>query len=555
MLLFGQPTKIALLIGISEYPELNGWARLHGAADARLMAETLKQQGFETILLLDSAAGKQGIVRAMNRLGARLKQGDLLFILFSGHGQQISDNNTPRDDEPDGYDECLIPYDCPYFDSTITYQGDLHLRDDELYDLLVPLRRKVGVDGQVFIAIDACHSGSASRAATSLHPELTFRGYSAAKHQSRLDLPGAVRPSAVSADANRLDAEGTAQNLSPLIAFFATAPGQLNPEVEESEGKFGSLSYFLAKALRKADAGTSYVRLFESVQSAMIKKNSGQTPTSEGNLNRLVFGGKLLGNMVHFPVASVTRPNFITIREGILHGLYPGTALAIYPPDTWDTTRVKPLAYGSVQKSDGVGARIELSGMPADTEILTGAWCFVRTFRKAGNVLSYQEQISSLREAQLNDDILDMDFRLMAFACDVDDNGRFIRDFNVGERQKGTYKYGDCFVIELKNNAQRTLYFNLLDFPGDQALLLIPDEQHVQVNYSVEPGKTWNSRLDGKIVPWWFDREGTEVFKVVYSDQPVYLSDAIPMRGSGGSPIVRGRLVETKDIEVQVLPR
>lgn len=554
MLLFGQPTKIALLIGISEYPESNGWARLHGAADARLMAETLKQQGFETILLLDSAAGKQGIVRAMNRLGPRLKQGDLLFILFSGHGQQISDNNTPHD-EPDGYDECLIPYDCPYFDSTITYQGDLHLRDDEIYDLLVPLRRKVGPDGQVFMAIDACHSGSASRAATSLHPELTFRGYSAAKQQSRLDLPGAVRPSATGADGNRLDAEGNVQGLSPLIAFFATAPGQLNPEVREPEGQFGSLSYFLAKALRKADANTSYVRLFETVQSAIMQSNSGQTPTSEGDLNRPVFGGKLLGNIEHYPVVVVTRPNFITIREGILHGLYPGTELAIYPPDTWDTTRVKPLAYGSVQKSDGTGARIELSNLSVDIELLSGGWCFARVFKKAGNILSHQDQINTLRQVHLDNDILDMDFRLMAFACDVDDNGRFLRDFNVGEREKDHYRYGDCFIVELRNNTKRTLYFNLIDFPGDQAFCLIPDENHQQVDYFVEPGKTWHSGVDGKIAPWWFDRAGTEVFKLVYSDQPIYLYHAIPARGGGGSPTLGGRLVETRDVEVVVLPK
>jgi|GEM_PF-2563315 len=565
ILAFTQSQKRALLIGISDYPDKlesgMSWPKLHGREDAQLLAGTLVKQGFDTITLLDKEATKQGIMAALKRLADQAQAGDQLFILFSGHGQQISDNNEWRD-EPDGYDECLIPYDCPYYDSTKTYTGDLHLRDDELYQALLLIRQKAGIKGQVFVALDACHSGSANRAVSTLRPNETYRGFSKSGRQSHLDLPNAVRPAGTSSDANRLEEAKTGgyqQNMAPMVAFFATAPGQENREINPTNStQFGPLSYYLSEGLLKVDAQTSYLQLFEKIQLNISNTIPGQTPTSEGNLNCSVFDGKMLGAITHYLVVNTVQRNFAYLREGELHGLYAGTELAFYPPDTWDTILSKPLYLGHVQKSDGTGALIEVTTKEALKENeLTGTWCFVRAFKKEGQALSYQDRVRALRSANFESEALDLEIRLVSFVCDKEDNGRVIRDFGPGEREKDTYRYGDCFTVEIKNNTRREQYFNLLDFPGDQALLLIPDEAHAQQDYSIKPSQTWNSRDQGQLKPWWFDEVGPELFKLVYSDQPIYIGDAIPTRGSGGgpAPVLGGRLVETRDILVRVLPK
>jgi len=565
ILAFTQSQKRAVLIGISDYPDKlesgMSWPKLHGREDAQLLAGTLVKQGFDTITLLDKEATKQGIMAALKRLADQAQAGDQLFILFSGHGQQISDNNEWRD-EPDGYDECLIPYDCPYYDSTKTYTGDLHLRDDELYQALLLIRQKAGIKGQVFVALDACHSGSANRAVSTLRPNETYRGFSKSGRQSHLDLPNAVRPAGTSSDANRLEEAKTGgyqQNMAPMVAFFATAPGQENREINPTNStQFGPLSYYLSEGLLKVDAQTSYLQLFEKIQLNISNTIPGQTPTSEGNLNCSVFDGKMLGAITHYLVVNTVQRNFAYLREGELHGLYAGTELAFYPPDTWDTILSKPLYLGHVQKSDGTGALIEVTTKEALKENeLTGTWCFVRAFKKEGQALSYQDRVRALRSANFESEALDLEIRLVSFVCDKEDNGRVIRDFGPGEREKDTYRYGDCFTVEIKNNTRREQYFNLLDFPGDQALLLIPDEAHAQQDYSIKPSQTWNSRDQGQLKPWWFDEVGPELFKLVYSDQPIYIGDAIPTRGSGGgpAPVLGGRLVETRDILVRVLPK
>ena len=559
-----QTQKRALLIGISDYPDKlekgAAWGKLHGREDAQLLAQTLAKQAFDTTILSDKNATKQGIVEALKRLAGQAQAGDQIFILFSGHGQQISDDNG-LPDEPDGYDECLIPYDCPYYDSTKTYTGDLHLRDDELYQALLPIRQKVGSQGQVFVALDACHSGSANRAVSTLRPNEACRGFSKSGRQSRLDLPKAVRPAGTSSDANRLDEGKTSTNqeeLAPLMAFFATAPGQENQEIKPTAStQFGSLSYYLSQGLSKATAQTSYLRLFETLKLAIETKNVGQTPTSEGELNRAVLGGKMLGQITRYLVVNTVQANFAYLREGELHGLYASTEVAFYPPDTWDTTRVKPLFLGHIKKSDGSGSMLEVQTAALKENELTGTWCFVRAFKKEGQALSYQDRVRALRSANFESEALDLEIRLVSFVCDKEDNGRVIRDFGPGEREKDTYRYGDCFTVEIKNNTRREQYFNLLDFPGDQALLLIPDEARAQQDYSIKPSQTWNSRDQGQLKPWWFDEVGPELFKLVYSDQPIYIGDAIPTRGSGGgpAPVLGGRLVETRDILVRVLPK
>ena len=156
-------SRYALLIGIGDYPEGSGWNKIHGNNDISLIKSTLIRQGFseESIMqLIDSAAIKNNILKAFDDLASRLQSGDVAYIHFSGHGQQVTDLNG---DEEDGFDEAWIPYDAKKKYETGVYEGHNHLTDDELNEIFTRLRVCVGVRGKIIVIADACHSGSGSR--------------------------------------------------------------------------------------------------------------------------------------------------------------------------------------------------------------------------------------------------------------------------------------------------------------------------------------------------------------------------------------------------------
>ena len=156
-------TRHALLIGIGNYPEDTGWSTIHGNNDISIINDALVRQGFSSeniIQLIDSNATKDNILHAFETLSNRCRQGDIVYIHFSGHGQQVSDLNG---DEEDGFDEAWIPYDARKTFKAGAYEGEKHLIDDELNIIFTKLRARTGATGKIIIVADACHSGSGSR--------------------------------------------------------------------------------------------------------------------------------------------------------------------------------------------------------------------------------------------------------------------------------------------------------------------------------------------------------------------------------------------------------
>lgn len=149
----------ALVIGLGEY-EHPGWSKIHGDNDVPLIADMLRNCGYESIAtLINAQATKQEIIAQFRRLTKQSKSGDTAYVHFSGHGQLMTDING---DEADGYDEAWIPYDAqPEYSPQ--YHGQNHLIDDEIAALLQELRRAVGPEGQIIVVVDACHSGDSTR--------------------------------------------------------------------------------------------------------------------------------------------------------------------------------------------------------------------------------------------------------------------------------------------------------------------------------------------------------------------------------------------------------
>lgn len=152
-------TKRALVIGLGEQQD-KAWNKINGDKDVPLVQTMLKSAGFKSVTtLVNRQATKTGIIGAFRKMAASCKQGDVVYIHYSGHGQQITDVHN---DEKDGLDECWIPYDA-YRKASATYHGEKHLTDDELNVYLNAIRHKIGAKGKLLVVIDACHSGDGTR--------------------------------------------------------------------------------------------------------------------------------------------------------------------------------------------------------------------------------------------------------------------------------------------------------------------------------------------------------------------------------------------------------
>lgn len=153
----------ALIVSIDHYPQDSGWEEIHARNDARLASSMLTTCGYlpqNIAMLANAQATKKRICRSLQALCNATRPGDHIYLHFSCHGQQMMDDNG---DEEDGLDEALIPYDALYWYLPGEYEGQNHLRDDELGQWINLLRKKATDRGFVTVVLDACHSGTGNR--------------------------------------------------------------------------------------------------------------------------------------------------------------------------------------------------------------------------------------------------------------------------------------------------------------------------------------------------------------------------------------------------------
>lgn len=158
-----QATHRALIIGIGDYPEANGWCKINGDKDIFMVEQTLLANGFEKshmIELKNEEATYEAICQAFENLISQASVGDVIYVHFSCHGQQITDLNG---DEEDGWDEAIVPYDAKRLFEKNVYEGEKHLVDDQINLYLHRLRERLGDNGKIIVVADACHSGDGTR--------------------------------------------------------------------------------------------------------------------------------------------------------------------------------------------------------------------------------------------------------------------------------------------------------------------------------------------------------------------------------------------------------
>lgn len=238
-------TRRAFLVGISEYhqdksePLNHEWANIHGTNDIELLTATLKEQKFEITTIKNRFAKADRIRKEINAFASHCRNGDIIYLHFSCHGQPVEDMDG---DEEDGWDEALVPVDALKEYQEGKYMGENHITDDELNGYLKTIRKQVGPEGFVYVVIDACHAGSSYRGdeeEDSIIIRGTDRGFSMSNkpYTPRIDKRG------------KLKVEKSA-SMANICILEACRSYQVNSEIRESGTFYGSLSYYVNKALQ-----------------------------------------------------------------------------------------------------------------------------------------------------------------------------------------------------------------------------------------------------------------------------------------------------------------
>lgn len=257
-------TRRAIVIGLGKQLD-KSWGKINGDKDVPLVVGMLKENGFSDITtLVNEQASKNAIETAFQSLAKRAKDGDIILIHFSGHGQLMTDLNG---DEGDKLDEAWIPYDayrkyCGYD------RGEKHLSDDEIARHMQKIRNKAGKTGALVVIVDACHSGDSTR---DLEEDNTVvvRGV-----YDTFDIPGKVME-------NNTIPEETWLTLSACKDY------QLNQEYEG----YGKLTHIITNNW-KLYVGLSDKEIYDAINNSMqtrkYKGSLSQSPHLSGKTGRVL---------------------------------------------------------------------------------------------------------------------------------------------------------------------------------------------------------------------------------------------------------------------------
>ncbi len=331
-----------LLVGCTEYPYLKAAGHVPGSNtielrgpvnDVELFARTLTEVHGVPASSMTRLAGwpadeaarptKANIVRALQRLGSEAKKGDWVVIYLAGHGSQQPSSGASLDDETDGLDEIFLPADVrPAPDGTKVPNA---LTDDEIAEWVARIRAK---DADVWLVVDACHSGTLLRGG-----DWVVRGLPS----EMLGVRGAAPVVAPAAPA-----PATAAHRAPtdgVVAFygaqsFGSAPEMELPRDATDARPQGLFTYLLAREMRRVGGAATYSELAQRVIAAYQAFPCHLTvPLAEGDLGRMIGSGErapappLLLSVGNGPPR---------LAQGLLNGLEPGVVLDVAPPDDPD---------------------------------------------------------------------------------------------------------------------------------------------------------------------------------------------------------------------------
>lgn len=396
--------KYALLVGCTNYPNLDPRFNLAGPSNDVVLARDMLVNRFgfpaeNVVVLSDDIGGddtmptRANIARQWESLGQKAARGDQVVVLMAGHGTQAPMTDANADDEADGLDEVFLPRDVGPWNDTV---GDVEnaIRDDDIRGWIATIRDK-GAD--LFVIIDACHSGTMTRDAgdevkRELRPE-------------DLGVPKAVldKLSAQAADGENQTAkenellddqpeqtrgvggESVASDGPVLVALYAAQ--SIEPTVEKKMPQrgadrkyFGLLTYTMNEILTQAESKMTYRELVQKIHRQYVQWGRvSPTPVLEGNgIDREVLGLDSFPERARILITG-TKDTGFKINAGALNGLTAGSILAVFPP-AGETDADKPIGHVKILDNGflPVEAQIEPCAhldLPPPTELKSGLRC------------------------------------------------------------------------------------------------------------------------------------------------------------------------------------
>lgn len=258
-------TRRALVIGIGQQED-KAWGKINGDKDVVYVEAMLKAAKYKEVnitRLVNGQATKNGIVKAFKELVSQCKVSDIVYVHYSGHGQQMKDVHN---DEKDGLDECWIPYDA-YRKPCKKDRGEKHLTDDEVNYYLNTIRDKIGDKGKMLVVIDACHSGDGTRG----DDDEVVRGVEDIFDAIKLFIWGT---SSSDKGNKKVVNPNAKENRERWITISACRSDQVN--VEMKSPTVGKLTYALWKELKNSDKvnNDEFMRRIRK----FVNRNTGSRP-------------------------------------------------------------------------------------------------------------------------------------------------------------------------------------------------------------------------------------------------------------------------------------
>lgn len=581
--------KIALIIAIGEYPEVGRWRNLSSMNDVKYVKEALLKNGFEQNnidTLLNSKATKAAMIKSLDDLYNKVQEGDIVYFQFSGHGQQIQDDNG---DELDGYDEALIPYDAAAAYDPVTYKGENHFRDDLLGEKLNRIRKKVGPKGSLVVLIDACHSGTATRdVGIKRGTEIPFLTDPRYKPNIKIDLNKQQEQGML---------EGFTNGMGTMVVFSACSPNQPNYEMKDADKKgVGSLSYAFAKSIADLPEGSNYKLLFQKMKAIIQGDIATQIPMIEGDVELEVFGGNYIPkpniiavNQKFNNASNKFNDTTFVISVGELNSIYKGTKIKVHElgkKEVYaDAEVVSVSAFQSIckskkplQKSVAYEAKIEeanageffatlyFNDSSGNNSLAKSSQQTFLQFIKPLQYLSLSDNpdftinVTANNDGSVNmtlvgkgsdiaytktlkDKLTEEDCKYFLNAIkrsmrvkylrNMPDGGNLAKDVTIKlvpkKVQDNTNEIileeDDEFELVITNNGKNDYYYTIINImPDDDMKVLLPDETSEPQDYVIAAGQTIPI---GEIVVDKGTPAGKEVFKIIVSKTPMDLRNVV----------------------------
>jgi hypothetical protein len=346
--------KHGMIIAVGAYPSEGRWPSISSQNDVHHIQNALMAIGFKKDNIsgiYDADATRDGIIQALEQLESRLSYGDIVYIHFSGHGQQVWDDNS---DELDNLDEAIVPYDSPMIFQKGVYEGERLIRDDLLGEITNRMRKVIGPNGQLILILDSCHSGTGTR------------GMGLVRGTDKVMAADNFKIKMNTGEKSSNLSRGESKDMAPMASFFGASPRELNYETLDDQSKpVGSLSYATSTVLSGMRGAYSFEDFFERVKLKMKVFAPRQNPQWEGPKNILLFGGEVPERKNVFKVEDIINANEIKVAMGSISDVYAGSEIEVRSVD-----QKKVLARGYVSQANLASSIIILEAPLQDLEDL-----------------------------------------------------------------------------------------------------------------------------------------------------------------------------------------